>query len=61
MANKIKVTLLKSGINRKAEHKATIKGLGLSRPGQSRVVIDNASVRGMIRAVSHMVKIEPSA
>jgi large subunit ribosomal protein L30 len=59
MAIKLKVTLTRSGVNRPQQHKDTIKGLGLSRPGKSKILVDTPAVRGMIRAVSHMVKVEP--
>jgi large subunit ribosomal protein L30 len=58
MAKKLRVTLVKSGINRLETDKRTIAGLGLSKTGSSVVVPDNVSVRGMIRAVSHMVRVE---
>jgi large subunit ribosomal protein L30 len=58
MATKIKVTLIRSGINRKAAQKETILRLGLRKLHHSVIVPDNLSVRGMIRTVSHMVKIE---
>jgi len=58
MAKKIKVTLVRSGINRPEQHKRTIARLGLKKMGRSMVLPDNLSVRGMIRSVSHLVKVE---
>jgi large subunit ribosomal protein L30 len=58
MAKQLRVTLVRSGINRPARHKQTIRGLGLSKTGSSIVLPDNVSVRGMIRAVSHLVTVE---
>jgi large subunit ribosomal protein L30 len=58
MAKQLRVTLVRSGINRPAKHKQTIRGLGLSKTGSSIVLPDNVSVRGMIRAVSHLVTVE---
>jgi large subunit ribosomal protein L30 len=58
MAKKLKVTLVRSGINRPEPQKRTIRQLGLRRMHASAVLPDNASVRGMIRAVSHLVKVE---
>ena len=58
MAKKIRVTLIRSGINRPEPQKRTIAGLGLSKLGVSRTLPDNLAVRGMIRAVSHLVKVE---
>lgn len=56
--NKIKVTLCKSTIGRLAAHKACVAGLGLRRIHHTVEVEDTPSVRGMINAVSYMVKVE---
>ena len=58
MAKKLKVTLIRSGINRPLPQKRTIKALGLTKMWKSSVVPDNVAVRGMIRSVSHLVRIE---
>ena len=58
MASKLKVTLIRSGINRLEAQKRTIRALGLRKMHMSVVVPDNQSVRGMIRSVSHLVKVE---
>ena len=59
MALKLKVTLVRSGINRPQDQKDTIRGLGLTKMHKSVVLNDTLSVRGMIRKVSHLVAIEP--
>jgi len=59
MALKLKVTLVRSGINRPREQKDTIKGLGLTRMNKSVVLKDSTALRGMIRKVSHLVRVEP--
>ena len=58
MANQIRVTLIRSGINRPEIQKRTIRGLGLSKLGVAVTLPDNVSVRGMIRSVSHLVRVE---
>jgi large subunit ribosomal protein L30 len=58
VAKKIRVTLIRSGINRPEPQKRTINALGLGKLGVAVTVPDNVSVRGMIRAVSHLVKVE---
>jgi large subunit ribosomal protein L30 len=58
MAKKLKLTLIRSGINRPETHKATIRGLGLTKLGRTVVVPDNVAVRGMIRSVSHLVRVQ---
>ena len=60
MALKLKVTLIRSGTNRPQRHKDTIKGLGLTRLHKSVVLNDTPAIRGMIRAVAHMVTVEPA-
>ena len=58
MAKSMRVTLIRSGINRPEQHKRTIAALGLRKMGVSRTLPDNEAVRGMIRAVSHLVRVE---
>jgi large subunit ribosomal protein L30 len=58
MASKLRVTLIRSGINRPEQQKRTIRGLGLGKMGVAVTLPDNVSVRGMIRAVSHLVRVE---
>ena len=60
MALKLKVKLLHSGINRKQDQKDTIRGLGLTRIGKVVLLNDTAAIRGMIRKVSHLVRVEPA-
>lgn len=61
MAVKLKVTLVRSGINRPEVQKLTLKGLGLTKMHLSRILNDTPAIRGMIRKVSHLVKVEPAA
>ena len=61
MGLKLKVTLVRSGINRPEIQKATIRGLGLTRMHKSVTLDDTVPIRGMIRKVSHLVKVEPAA
>jgi large subunit ribosomal protein L30 len=61
MALKLKVTLIRSGINRPQDQKDTIRGLGLTRMHKTVELNDTAAIRGMIRKVSHLVKVEPVA
>ena len=58
MALKLKVTLIRSGINRPKPQKLTIKGLGLTKMHKTVILNDTPAIRGMIRKVSHMVKVE---
>ncbi len=59
MANKtIKVTLVKSVIGTKQDHRATVRGLGLRKLNSSSILEDTPAVRGMIRKVAYLVKSE---
>ena len=55
---KIRVTLVKSTIGCKAEHRATVRGLGIRRLYQTVEVKDTPEVRGMINRVSYLVRLE---
>ena len=59
MAQKtLKVTLLKSLIGTKQDHRATVRGLGLRRINSSATLEDTPAVRGMINKVAYLVKCE---
>jgi len=53
----VKVTLVKSPISARADHQATVRGLGLRRMHQSRELEDTPAVRGMITKVAFLVKV----
>ena len=53
----IKVTQTGSPIRRTKDQRATLAGLGLNKVGRERTLEDTPHVRGMIRAVQHMVQI----
>jgi len=57
---KVSVTLVKSPIGRKPDHKATLAGLGLKRMNQTVELEDTPSVRGMINKVSYMLAVQES-
>ena len=54
----IKVTLIKSMYGQLASIRNSARGLGLRRIGHSVMVADTPSNRGMIKAASHMLKVE---
>jgi large subunit ribosomal protein L30 len=58
MAKKLKITQTRSVIDRVERQKRTIKALGLGRPNYSVVKADTPQIRGMIKTVSHLVKVE---
>lgn len=58
MAQKLKITLVKSTIGAIPKHKATVEALGLKKTNRSVEQPDNAAIRGMIQQVRHLVKVE---
>jgi large subunit ribosomal protein L30 len=55
---KLKVTQVRSAIDRPREQKATIRALGLHRLHESVLKEDRPDIRGMIAKVSHLVRVE---
>lgn len=60
MALKLKITLVRSPIDRPQTQKDTVRGLGLRRLNQSVVREDTDAIRGMIRKIQHLVAVEPA-
>ena len=58
MANKLRITLVKSTIGAIPKHKATVAALGLKKIGQSVEKKNNDATKGMIQQVRHLVKVE---
>ena len=57
MAN-LRITLVKSTIGAVPKHKKTVEALGLRKLNKTVELPDNAATRGMIKQVSHLVKVE---
>ena len=55
---KLKVTLVKSVIGTKQDHRATVRGLGLRRLNHCVELQDTPAIRGMINKVAYLVKCE---
>lgn len=58
MAKTLKITQVRSIIDRLENQKRTIKALGLGRPNYSVEHTDTPQIRGMIRKVIHLVRVE---
>ena len=58
MADKLKVTLVKSPIGCVPKHRRTVEALGLKKVNKTVEVPDNAAVRSMVNQVSYLVKVE---
>lgn len=55
---KLRITYKKSIIGYAQDQKDTIHSLGLRKLGKSVIKPDNASIRGMIFKVQHLVEVE---
>ena len=60
MASKIKVTQIRSRIGAQKKQIACLSGLGLRKINNFSVLENTPAVRGMIKKVSHLVRIEPA-
>lgn len=58
MADKLKVTLVKSTIGAIPKHRATVAAMGLRKLNKSVELPNNAATQGMVKQVQHLVKVE---
>lgn len=58
MADKLRITLVKSTIGAKPKNRATAVALGLSKLNKSVEQLDNAAIRGMVHKIKHLIKVE---
>ena len=58
MADKLKVTLVKSPIGCVPKHKRTVEAVGLNKVNKSVELPNNAATLGMVKQVSYLVKVE---
>lgn len=58
MADKLKVTLVRSTIGAIPKHRATVAALGLRKLNKSVELPNNAATLGMVKQVQHLVKVE---
>jgi large subunit ribosomal protein L30 len=58
---KLKITLTRSIIGLSPKQEGTVKALGLRRMHQSVSHDDTATIRGMIKAVPHMLEVSDEA
>ncbi len=56
--SRLKVTQVRSALDRGARQRGTIRALGIKRMGQTVIHEDKPEIRGMIRTVQHLVKVE---
>jgi large subunit ribosomal protein L30 len=55
---KLKLTQVRSATSRGAKQRGTIRALGLKRVGHTVTHEDKPEIRGMVRAVEHLIEIE---
>lgn len=55
---KLKVSQVRSALDRGARQRGTLRALGIRRIGHSVVHEDKPEIRGMIKAVEHLVTVE---
>ncbi len=58
MSDKIKVTLVKSGIGKNKKIRQTLIGLGLNKLNKTVILNNTPAIRGMIEKVSFLVRVE---
>ncbi len=56
--SKVKITYVRSAINRPQRQKLTLAALGLKKLNQSREMEGSPQVLGMIAKVQHLLKVE---
>ena len=57
---KIKITQIKSGIDRSERQKLTLQALGLNKLNATKEVEATPQILGMVKNVNHLVKVESS-
>ena len=55
---KIKITQIKSGIDRSERQKLTLQALGLNKLNATKEVEATPQILGMVKKVNHLVKVE---
>ena len=55
---KVRITQVRSQIGQSQRHRGTLRALGLTKIGRSVEQENTAVLQGMLRKVSHLVKVE---
>ncbi len=58
MADKLKITLVKSPIGAIPKHRRTVEALGLTKMHKTVELPNNAATKGMIAQVGYLLKVE---
>ncbi len=54
----LRITLVKSAIGYSKKHKATVRAMGFHRLHETVEQVDTPALRGMLRQINHLVRIE---
>lgn len=54
----LKITLIRSHIGKPADQRAVLSGMGLNKVNKTVTLSDTPEIRGMIRKVVHLVKVD---
>ena len=54
---KLEITLVRSPLSRKPNHRRTIKALGLKKIGESVIHDDNDVIRGMAKSIDYLIDV----
>jgi large subunit ribosomal protein L30 len=57
----LRITLVRSMIGRPEKHRRVLRGMGLTRLNKTVMLEDTPAIRGMVNAVSHLVKAEENS
>jgi large subunit ribosomal protein L30 len=57
----LRITLVRSGIGSPRRHRAVLNGLGLTKLHKTVVREDRPEIRGMIRKIQHLVRVDEIA
>jgi large subunit ribosomal protein L30 len=57
----IKIKLVRSMSGHTEKHRATLRGLGLTRVGVTRVLPDTKPIRGMVEKIAYLCQVEESS
>ncbi len=58
MAKKLEITLKRSPIGRKENHKRIVRALGFTKTGQTVEHYDTPTIRGMVNKIDYMLDVK---
>ncbi len=58
MANKLKITQIKSAIGYRKRAKDTLIALGIKKMNSSVIQNETPAIKGMVNSISHLLKVE---